>query len=546
LESSRQRLQSFFERSIDVICTFDEKGCFTAVSPACETIWDYTSEELVGREFREFVHPEDKALTEQAWSDIISGQPAANFQNRYIRKDGTAVSITWSAVWSQADKTMFCVARDNSERQKAEAAIQQAMRDAETARQEAETANNAKSEFLSRMSHELRTPLNAILGFGQLLEMDDLNPEQQESVEQILKGGHHLLSLINEVLDIARIEAGRMELSIEPVDIGEVARDSIKLIQPLCLQDGITLRLTNAADPKLCVLADQQRIKQVLLNLLSNAVKYNRPNGVVHLYFEVQREVQKGEGVLALPLEAQSLRIFVEDTGPGIEAEKMEQLFVAFERLQSADRAIEGTGLGLALSKRLVELMDGTIGVESVPGKGSSFWIELPLADAMDESEGCDGATAEPSTSACEPVATRRVLYIEDNLPNLRLVERILSRHPGVELMSAMNGTLGLDLARQHYPDLVLLDLHLPGLSGDDILRSLQGDAATADIPIVVISADATPGHIERVLAGGARHYLTKPLDVRQFVAVLDDVLASSERAVDNGVDDAVEETKYS
>ncbi len=383
------------------------------------------------------------------------------------------------------------------------------------AKQEADRANQAKSEFLSRMSHELRTPLNAILGFGQLLEMDSLNPEQREGVEQILKGGRHLLELINEVLDIARIEAGRLGISPEPVSVKEVVGESLDLIAPLAADGRVRLDGGTASIPDRFVLADRQRLKQVLLNLLSNGVKYNRKGGTVALSYEDTLEGR--------------LRINITDTGLGLAPERMARLFTPFERLGAEQAGVEGTGLGLALSKGLVEAMGGTLGVESTPGTGSTFSVELPIVEGPVQRLERMGVGMPAAAELEAPQKAQIVLYIEDNLSNLKLVQRLLAHRPQVRLLPAMQGRLGLDLAREHRPHLILLDLHLPDVPGDEILRRLREDPETRHIPVVMISADATPGQVERLLAAGARDYLTKPLDVKKFLALLDGALKEPE-----------------
>jgi len=411
---------------------------------------------------------------------------------------------------SEQQQRTTSLQRDNA---RMEAETLRRSKDLQEANRRLRAADEAKSEYLSRMSHELRTPLNAILGFAQLLEMDELRDEQRENLGYILSAARHLLALINEVLDIAAIEAGRLTLSLEPVPVAEVASEAVSLIRPLADQQGILLvgqgRLSDAH-----VLGDRQRLKQILLNLLSNAVKYNQPAGSVHLTCE-----QAGG----------RLRIKVTDTGPGIPAEALERLFVPFERVGSEQRAVEGTGLGLPLSKRLAEAMGGTLELVSAPQQGSAFWVELPLTEAPVEADDGQEAGPPPEQERPEQVAPAlTVLYIEDNVSNLQLVERVMQRR-GIALISAMRPQLGLDLASEHRPDLILLDLHLPDMPGQEVFRRLQANAKTADIPVVVLSADARPNLISQMLEDGVRAFLTKPLDVKQLLELLDTV--ANERA---------------
>jgi signal transduction histidine kinase/CheY-like chemotaxis protein len=384
----------------------------------------------------------------------------------------------------------------------------------EKARHAADHANQAKSEFLSRMSHELRTPLNAVLGFAQLLQMDALSEEQRESVGHIDKGGRHLLGLINEVLDIARIEAGRLAISLEPVPVQRLVQESLDLIAPLAAAEHVQLEGSLPDTREYHVQADRQRLKQVLLNLLSNAVKYNRQGGAVTLSYDETPTAR--------------LRINVTDTGPGIAPEKMERLFTPFDRLDVDQTGVEGSGLGLALSKRLVEAMGGALGVESSVGRGSTFWVELPLVeDWVKRLDGGEGAPAPARSDALRKA--RVVLYVEDNLSNLKLIERVVAHRPEVRILPAMQGRLGLDLAREHSPDLILLDLHLPDMPGEEFLLRLRAMPETREIPVVVISADATPGQADRLLASGARGYLAKPVEVKKFLALLDEVSQEGE-----------------
>ncbi|MCA1596940.1 MAG: response regulator, partial [Chloroflexi bacterium] len=386
------------------------------------------------------------------------------------------------------------------------------------AKDEADAANLAKSEFLSRMSHELRTPLNAILGFGQVLEMQELNPRAAEGVEHILKGGRHLLGLINEVLDIASIEAGRVDMSLEPIAIAPIVSEAMALMRPLAKQRNIELVSEILEQDELHVMADQQRFKQLLINLLSNAVKYNRENGRVVVGCTV--------GCIG---SAPTLRVSVSDTGSGLSDADVKRLFIPFERLGAGRSAIEGTGIGLALCKRLVEAMGGAIGVESTVGEGSVFWIELPVTHSQRPAAIRNEAAA--LTLGNQPDC-RSILYVEDNLSNLRVVEMILESVPTVQLFTAMQGSIGLDLAQQYHPDLILLDIHLPDMLGDEVLRRLHSHPATCGIPVVVLSADATPGQIERLIAAGARDYLSKPINVREFLTVVQETLCAQQDCV--------------
>jgi CheY-like chemotaxis protein len=379
------------------------------------------------------------------------------------------------------------------------------------------------------MSHELRTPLNAVLGFAQLLEMDPLPADQQRSVSRILRAGRHLLDLVNEVLDIARIEAGRLPLSPEPVRVRDVVREALDLVRPLAAEHHVTLLPGPAETCERFVLADRQRLKQVLLNLLTNAVKYNRPEGgVVTVSFEA---LPAGEGGPALSPAASGvvgrLRIAVRDTGQGIAPEKLDRLFTAFDRLGAESTGVEGTGLGLALAQRLTEAMGGRIVVESVEGSGTTFRVDLAEVAIQVAGRTTTPRVGEPISGAAagETRRTRTVLYIEDNLPNLELIEELFARWPHVALVPAMQGRLGAELARQHRPDLILLDVHLPDIGGEEVLRQLQTDVRTRLIPVVVLSADATPGQITRLRGAGARAYLTKPLDVAQFLVLVNDIL---------------------
>ena len=355
------------------------------------------------------------------------------------------------------------------------------------------------------MSHELRTPLNSVIGFAQLLEMGDLIEDDAESVQMVLKGGRHLLELINEVLEIARIESGNMIISMEPVRMDEVFSEVTQLMKPIVVGAGIDLKVETSGG-QILVLADYQRIKQVLINLLSNAVKYTSTAGSV---------------TISCQLVGEQVRISVADDGPGISAYRIERLFIPFDRLGAEDSEVEGTGLGLALSKGLVEAMDGQLTVESQVGAGTVFHVTLQSADAESpeivfKTELGSAATLPKKDSHAT------ILYIEDNRANVTLVERVLKFRPNIRMLVSVAGVPGIDMAKTHIPDLILLDLDLPDIHGHEVLRRLKGDESTADIPVVIVSADATHSQVKRLLGDGAHAYLTKPIDVSQLLAAID------------------------
>jgi PAS domain S-box-containing protein len=380
------------------------------------------------------------------------------------------------------------------------------------AKEEAERASRAKSEFLANVSHELRTPLNAILGFAQLLEMDlGLPAEHRQSTEEILKAGHHLLELINDVLDLERVEAGRIELALEPVACDGLLAECGRLVDRLARERGITLEVRPAS---VVVRADRVRLKQALLNLLSNAIKYNSAGGRVTLDASPAGDL---------------VRLCVSDTGPGISAARQTQLFQPFNRLGAEFSGIEGTGIGLVISRRLVEMMGGHIGVESAPGAGSTFWIELPCAaDRIDRAPMSPAAACQAVVS--DPAPQSVVLYIEDNPANLQLMRQLFAHRRRLRLLTAATAALGLELAATHRPDLILLDINLPGLDGYEVLRRLRALPVTADIPVAAVTANAMPQDIERGRAAGFSAYLTKPLDVAGVFEAVDRLLAAGRR----------------
>jgi PAS domain S-box-containing protein len=496
----------------DAIVSTGLDGVIRSWNPAAEATYGRAAAEAVGRPLSMVVPADRSGELEELLRRVGQGE-RVHLETQHLRADGetVAVALTAAPLRDRADVVVgvSVVAHDVTTRKRAEEEL-------EEARQAADKANHAKSEYLSRMSHELRTPLNAILGFAQLLELDDLRDDQQESLGHILSAARHLLALINEVLDIAAIEAGRLPLSVEPVGLADVVGEAVSLIRPLADQHNVLLVGDSSTICDQHVLADRQRLKQILLNLLSNAVKYNREGGSVRLYCE--------------PAPGDRFRIKVADNGPGIADEALERLFVPFERLTAEFSGVEGTGLGLPLSQRLAHAMGGTLELTTAVDQGSTFWVELPVA----ERPVAPKVEPEPQDTAQEdqmPATQLTVLYIEDNLSNLQLVDRVVSRRPGVTLISAMRPMLGLDLAREHDPDLILLDLHLPDMPGEEVLRRLRNDPRTAEVPVVILSADARPSLIKRLLGAGARAFLTKPLDVAELLALLDQVADEREAA---------------
>ncbi|TFW35762.1 ATP-binding protein [Massilia horti] len=378
---------------------------------------------------------------------------------------------------------------------------------------EARSANQAKSAFLSSMSHELRTPLNAILGFAQVLTSDSLPTtaeQKKEFANHILKSGRHLLTLINEILDLAKVESGAVSLSMEPVALHDMLAECRSMIEPLAFERGIRVLFPDNANA--VVMADRTRLKQVLLNLLSNAIKYNRESGAV---------------VLACSSDTpERLRLSVQDTGFGLRPDQVNALFQPFNRLGQEGGSEEGTGIGLVVTKRLVELMGGTIGVTSSPGVGSVFWIELQATTPHAMPAERTAPVLRLASGAPGGQAPRLLLYVEDNPANLKLVEELVRLRPDLRLLCAPDGPRGLALARSHLPDIILMDLNLPGMSGTEVLKELRRDPRTADIPVLALTANAMPRDIERGLAAGFDRYLTKPIEIDKFTEAIDSVLA--------------------
>jgi len=506
--------------NFSIIAT-DEKGIIQLFNVGAERMLGYTAAEVVNRIRPSDIHdPQEVAARAQALSlelatPITPGFEALAYKASrgvediyeltYIRKNGgrfpAIISIT--ALRDDYGEIIgyLLIGTDNSVRKQVELDLNKAMA-------VAEKANLAKSDFLSSMSHELRTPLSAILGFAQLMESGSPlpTPSQKRSIDQILKAGWYLLELINEILDLALIESGKLPLSLEPISLTEVVHECQAMIEPQAQKRDIRMTFPQFALPYF-VKADRTRVKQVLINLLSNAVKYNKVGGTV-----VVDCIARTPG---------RIRICVKDTGEGLTPNKVTQLFQPFNRLGKEAGIEEGTGIGLMVSKRLVELMKGEIGVESTIGVGSVFWIELNLT-----AEPQPAAAAEPAAVAQAQVHAdgllRTLLYVEDNPANLMLVEDLIARRPDLRLLSAMDGNRGIEIARASRPDVILMDINLPGISGIQALKILRADPATAHIPVVALSANAIPRDIEKGLAAGFFRYLTKPIKVNQFMDALD------------------------
>lgn len=479
----------------DVIMRVDENGKYINIWTNDESKLSKPMSELLGSKIDEVFPEEDAKFFMAAIGRLMKKNESETieysintlsgrrwFQGRLapiLNEEGT-------------NKHFVLTARDITDLKELEESLRRA-------KEEAERASEAKSDFLSSMSHELRTPMNAILGFAQLLDIDDLTESQHENVEEILKAGNHLLTLINEILDLARIESGKLSISIEPVQIQPVMEEAYRIILPLAEKRDITITHNLQESQHLFVYADRTRLKQVLLNLLSNAVKYNQLGG--QIYLECLNKEDK-------------VQFFVKDTGHGINEEEIDNIFEPFIRVEN-DEVVEGTGIGLTLSKRLIAMMDGSISVKSEVGKGSTFWFELPL---VHESLKYEPEETEPTTaSKVTSKQMNKILYIEDNPANLHLIQKIIENYEDIELITANNGEIGVDLAQAHSPNLILVDLNLPGIDGYTVLNYLQQDEDTNAIPVVAISANAMPKDIEKGLKAGFEDYLTKPIKVTEF-----------------------------
>ncbi|WP_157679264.1 PAS domain S-box protein [Methylovulum psychrotolerans] len=514
LRDSEEQFRALLEAAPDAIVIVDEQGLIVLVNALTISLFGYSRAELLGEPV-EMLMPSrfrhlhsnlrDGYLTEPQPREMDGG---LNLFGK--RKDGSEfpIEVSLSPLETKKGRLVSSAIRDITERKRIEAELNKA-------KAAAENANRAKSDFLSSMSHELRSPLNAILGFAQLLEAGTppLTPRQKTSIDQILHAGWYLLELINEILDLAMIESGKISLSLESISLSDVLDDCQAMIEPQAQTSGISMSYPPFDDT--CIVnADRTRVKQVFLNLLSNAIKYNRAGGTIAVTYS-QNTTER-------------IRISVHDTGEGLSADKLEQLFQPFNRLGQENGLEEGTGIGLVVSKRLIELMGGHIGVESTVGVGSVFWVEL-VRPTFSGPVIIAPLPAEVTPNAQEDKLLFTLLYVEDNPTNLLLVEQIITNHKNIKMLSAKTGRIGVTLARIHHPDIILMDINLPGISGIDTLNILREDPATADIPVIALSANAMPGDIQRGLQAGFFRYLTKPIKINEFINALDDVLTCSE-----------------
>ena len=512
--------RSLFESNIDALMTTDPSGIITDVNKQMEVLTGCTRDELIGAPFKGYFTDPERAA--DSIHLVLIKKKVTDYELTVRGRDGKETVVSYNATtFYDRDRKLqgvFASARDITERKRLDQVLKERNLELESARSVADKANLAKSEFLSSMSHELRSPLNAILGFAQLMETETppISAAQKGRVEQILQAGWHLLKLINEILDLAKVESRQVPLSLEPVSLSEVITECQGMLEPLAVQREVSMVLPSFRQPCF-VLADRTRLKQVLINLLSNAIKYNSKPGTLELNYE--------------NLPNQKTRLSIRDTGSGLSKEKMSHLFQAFNRLGQEEGSEQGTGIGLLVAKRLVELMGGTIGVDSTVGVGSNFWFEL--VSSSEPQQLAETITMTPTPRQAKLHTPRSpgphtLLYVEDNPSNLKLVEQIIERHPDLKLLSAVNGYLGIELARASMPEVILMDINLPGINGFEVLKVLRSDPTTAHIPVIAISANAMPMDIANGIKAGFFRYLTKPIKVNEFLDAVDMALNPS------------------
>jgi PAS domain S-box-containing protein len=525
-ESLSQYARSLIEASLDPLVTISAQGKITDVNDASVQATGVPREQLIGTDFSNyFTDPEE---ARKGYQKAFSEGLVRNYPLAIRHKTGRIMDVLYNAaVYTDARGMVlgvFAAARDITERKLLDQVLHEKNAELERATAAAEKANLGKSDFLSRMSHELRTPLNAILGFAQLIETDSPAPtvSQKRSLDQILNAGWYLLELINEILDLAQIESGKIVLSLEPVSLVEVMNECRAMVEPLATKRCINMTFS-PLESAYFIEADRTRMKQVLINILSNAIKYNKPGGAV---------------ILTCALVApNSIRINIQDTGIGLTPGQLAQLFQPFNRLGKESGPEEGTGIGLVVAKRLVELMGGTIGVESSVGVGSAFWIEFKLTTARQLAieDAAQAVLARPPAS--EGTQARTLLYVEDNPANLELIEQLFARRSDLRMLSAADGNLGIEYARAYQPDVILMDINLPGIGGIETMKVLRSDPSTAHIPIIALSANALPRDIENGLAAGFFGYLTKPVKLDEFMDHVDLALKTPAAGLNPEVD---------
>jgi len=510
-KQASQYARSLLEASLDPLVTISPEGKITDVNEGSVKVTGVARENLIGTDFSNYFTEPEQAR--EGYQQVFAQGFVTDYPLTIRHKDGRLTDVLYNAsIYKDVRGNVlgvFAAARDNTERKRFEKTQQENNIELERAKAVAERANLAKSDFLSSMSHELRSPLNAILGFAQLMKSDmpAPTPAQVANIDPILTAGWYLLKLINEILDLAQIESGKLALLLEPTSLAEVMLECQSMIEAQGQKRGLSMSFPTFDIPCF-VHADRTRLKQVIINLLSNAIKYNRANGTV----DVDCSSSTPERV----------RISIRDSGAGLSPGMITQLFQSFNRLGRETGIEEGTGIGLVVSKRLVDLMGGTIGVESTVGSGSVFWFELDSAAdpqiAVDDTRFGEIAEAKVQLGGL----LRTLLYVEDNPANLKLVERLIARRPDLRLLSASDGDLGIQLARTNLPDVILMDINLPGISGIDALKILREDPSTMHIPVVAISANAMPRDIEKGLNAGFFRYVTKPIGVNEFLSTLD------------------------